>query len=145
MTSIHWPEPLPVDVLIKLNEVQAKMAIGLESKRGALRVLGEEFPNEKMAEIFEELRDDAFDQGALDLVRSQIQTAVMYMSGMLDAPPAEGGPSVTSAGGEDVSTTGSPGGEDQGILPGIDGNVLNKLVTTAYGTTLAQRRVLKSE
>jgi hypothetical protein len=147
MTSIHWPEPLPVDVLIKLNEVQAKMAIGLESKRGALRVLGEEFPNEKMAEIFEELRDDAFDQGALDLVRSQIQTAVMYMSGMLGDPEGDGGggPAVTSAGGEDVSTTGSPGGEDQGILPGIDGNVLNKLVTTAYGTTLAQRRVLKSE
>ena len=24
-TTIHWPEPLPIDVLIKLNEVQAKM------------------------------------------------------------------------------------------------------------------------
>ena len=34
-TIIHWPEPLPVDQLIKLNEVQAKMQLGLESKRGA--------------------------------------------------------------------------------------------------------------
>jgi hypothetical protein len=141
LTSIHWPDPLPVDVLIKLNEVQAKMAIGLESKRGALKELGEEFPNEKMSEIFEELRDDAFDQGALDMVRAQIQTAVMYMTGMLTDGA---GPGVSSAGGAEVSSSGE-GGESGGILPGIDGNVLNKLVTTAYGTTLAQRRVQESE
>jgi len=60
-TQIHWPEPLPVDVLIKLNEAQAKMAMGLESKEGAMRMLGEEFPREKLAEIFEELRDDAIE------------------------------------------------------------------------------------
>lgn len=142
MTSTYWPEPLPVDVLIKLNEVQAKMAIGLESKRGALKELGEEFPNEKMAEIFEELRDDAFDQGALDLIRTQIQTAVMYMSGLVPegAAGAEGG--GAPEGGPEVTSAGDAGG---GVLPGIDGGVLNKLVTTAYGTTLAQRRVPESK
>jgi hypothetical protein len=126
-TTIHWPEPLPVDVLIKLNEVQAKMALGLESKRGALRILGEEFPNEKIGEIFEELRDDAFDQGSLDMVRAQIQQAVMFMTGIV--PGAE---------------EGGEGGEG-GILPGTaiagpDENTMNKLVQRAYGARLAQRR-----
>lgn len=126
-TTIHWPEPLPVDLLIKLNEVQAKMALGLESKRGALRILGEEFPNEKIGEIFEELRDDAFDQGSLDMVRAQIQQAVMFMTGIV--PGMEDG----SAGGEG------------GILPGTaiagpDEDTMNKLVQRAYGARLAQRR-----
>jgi hypothetical protein len=54
--------PLPVDTLIKLNEIQVKMALGLESKRGALADLGDEFPDEKIQEIFEELVQDAKEQ-----------------------------------------------------------------------------------
>jgi hypothetical protein len=145
-TTVHWPEPLPVDVLIKLNEVQAKMAIGLESKRGALRLLGEEFPNEKMGEIFEELRDDALDQGALDLLRAQIQQAVMMMTGLL--PGADGNASVVSAGGANVTNA----GQDQsgGVLPGttIGGpevDTMNKIVQRAYGARFAQRRVPDEE
>ena len=137
-TTIHWPDPLPVDVLIKLNEVQAKMAIGLESKRGALKILGEEFPNEKMEEIFEELMDDAIDQGALDMLRAQIQMAVMMATGM---PPGGDGTSTTSAGGSDVSSSGGAGG----ILPGaevnpIESELMNTLVSKAYGARFAQRR-----
>lgn len=144
-TSIHWPDPLPVDVLIKLNELQAKMAIGLESKRGALRTLGEQFPNEKMAEIFEELRDDAFDQGSLDMIKAKIAQAVMALTGMI-SPDGAQPTDVASAGGSDVSSTG--GSNDPGILPGLpkpDGEVVNQLVQRAYGANLAQTRVPSEE
>ena len=140
-TTVHWPEPLPVDVLIKLNEVQAKMGLGLESKRGALRILGEEFPNEKMDEIFEELQDDAMDQGALDMMRAQIQQAIMLATGMIAGP---GGPETASAGGANVSpANGSP---EEGPLPGpvvgpMEEQMVNQLVAKAYGARFAQRRV----
>lgn len=146
-TEIHWPEPLPVDQLIKLNELQAKMAMGLESKRGALREMGEQFPNEKMAEIFEELRDDAYDQGSLDMIKTQIAQAIMAMTGMVPGPDGSAEPvDVTSAGGPGVSSTGA-GSSDPGILPGIapDGDTVNQLIQRAYGANLAQRRVPSEE
>jgi hypothetical protein len=131
---------LPVDQLIKLNEAQAKMALGLESKRGALRALGEEFPNEKMLEVFEELQDDAQDQGALDMLRAQISQAVMIATGMMPGP---GGPEMASAGGANVSSSGN-GSEEP--LPGpvispMAEQMVNNLVSKAYGARFAQRRV----
>lgn len=147
-TQVHWPEPLPVDVLIKLNEVQAKMALGLESKEGALRALGEEFPREKLSEIFEELRDDAVDQGALDMLRAQINQAVMMATGLLPGP---GGTSVPAPSeGDNVTSAGAPQAE-QGPLPGpsvmggpVEGMV-NNIVAKAYGARFAQRRVPDEE
>ena len=140
-TEIHWPEPLPVDVLIKLNEVQSKMGMGLESKKGALRILGEEFPGEKMSEIFQELRDDMLDQGALDMLRAQINQAVMMATGMIPGP--DGSASVASAGGANV--TSAADGQQGGTLPGtqppeMDAGMYNNLVSKAYGARLAQRR-----
>ena len=139
-TTVHWPEPLPVDVLIKLNEVQAKMNLGLESKEGALRILGEEFPREKLAEIFEELQDDAIDQGALDMMRAQIQQAIMMATGMFAGPDGTAQPAPSGDG--NVSNAG--GGAAP--LPGIgaaapmEGELINKLVSRAYGGRFAQRR-----
>lgn len=139
-TSCHWPEPLPVDVLIKLNEVQAKMGLGLESKRGALEALGEEFPNEKMLEIFEELQDDAIDQGALDMMRAQIQMAIMLATGMVPGPDGGMAPAPAPAEGANVTNAGAntplPGA---GVNP-IEGQLVNKLVSRAYGARFAQRR-----
>jgi hypothetical protein len=133
---------LPVDALIKLNEVQAKMALGLESKRGALKLLGEEFPNEKMVEIFEELRDDALDQGALDMLRAQIGQAVMFATGML---PGGDGVAPVSAGGGNVTSAGNSG-EQGGPLPGtavpaVEMDLMNQMTSKAYGARFAQRRI----
>ena len=150
-TECRWQPPLPVDVLVKLNEIQLKMGLGLESKRGALRDLGEEFPDAKALEIFKELLDDAIDQGALDMLRAQINAAVMAETGMI--PGADGSmapPAVQSAGGSTVTSAGSPGGgggagSTSGApalppMPPIDPNLLAELNTRAYGTKLAQRR-----
>jgi hypothetical protein len=144
-TQVHWPEPLPIDILIKLNEAQAKMAMGLESKEGALRMLGEEFPREKLAEIFEELRDDAVDQGALDMLRAQINQAVMMVTGLLPGPD---GLSVVPAGGANVA--GAGGAPDEGgPLPGVqvapDAGMVNNIVAKAYGARFAQRRMPDEE
>ena len=146
-TQVHWPEPLPVDVLIKLNEAQAKMAMGLESKEGAMRMLGEEFPREKLAEIFEELRDDAVDQGALDMLRAQINQAVMMATGLLPGPD---GTSTVPSGNGNVTSAGSPQGQG-GPLPGTQAmggpveGMVNNIVAKAYGARLAQRRVPDEE
>lgn len=143
-TTCHWPEPLPVDVLIKLNEVQAKMGLGLESKLGALRILGEKFPNEKMDEIFEELQKDALDQGALDMLRAQISQAVMLVTGMIPGP--DGAAQVASAGGSEVNSAGQGGNPLPGTQIGdAEGQMINKLVQRAYGARFAQRRVPDEE
>jgi hypothetical protein len=138
-TSIHWPEPLPVDQLIKLNEVQAKMALGLESKRGALALLGEEFPNEKMLEIFEELQDDALDQGALDMMRAQIQQAIMLATGMIASPDGGAAPAPTPSGDGNVTSSDNGSAPLPGVPP-IEEELVNKIVSRAYGARFAQRR-----
>jgi hypothetical protein len=126
-----------------MNEIQFKMQMGLESKLGALKELGEEFPNEKMAEIYEELQNDAYDQGALSLINAQVDAAVMSMTGMVSPEGTQ--PALTSAGGSDVNTAGQPGGG--GMLPGIsvDGDVVNQLSQRAYGARLAQNRKPESD
>ncbi len=130
-TTVHWPDPLPVDVLIKLNEIQAKLALGLESKRGALQILGEEFPNEKMAEVFEEMMDDALDTGSLEMFNAQMQQAIFAATGML--PPEGANPVGGESGGE--------GGVLPGTTPPVDDAMLDKLIQRAYGARFAQRRV----
>jgi hypothetical protein len=97
-TYVDWPAPMPMDRLIKINEIQAMMAMNLESRRGALRDLGYAFPDQKMREIFEEVLEDTKQQGALDLIRGQINSFTMMATGMTpDGQPmmgadAEGNP-----------------------------------------------------
>ncbi len=141
-TTVIWPDPLPVDKLIKLNEIQAKMALGLMSKEGALRELGEMYPNEVLQEIFEELMQDTMDAGALDMLRAQIAQAVSIQTGMV--PTGEGGVEPTPpAPGAGAADGGSAAG---GPLPGpvvspVVENLAAQLAEKAYGTKLAQRRL----
>ena len=144
-TIIHWPEPLPVDQLIKLNEVQAKMQLGLESKRGALRILGEEFPNEKMAEIFEELQDDAIDQGALDMMRAQIQQAIMLATGMVTGPEGTAQPAPSGNGNVSTAEGAASPLPGLGAAAPMEGQIVNQIVSRAYGARFAQRRTPDEE
>lgn len=152
-TTTHWQPPLPVDQLIKLNEIQVKMALGLESKRGAMQDLGEEFPDEKLQELFDELVEDAKEQGALELLKSQIASMIAAMTGMSVDPksgaavPSAGGPGVTNAG-QAGPAAATPAGATTGPLPGTGVDMANpeaadlytQLVTLAHGTKLPQRR-----
>lgn len=153
-TETDFPPPLPTDVLIKLNEIQGKMSMGLESKRGALRELGEMFPDEKIAEVFDELKEDTLEQGALDLLRAEVMSTIAAATGMVMEEPGKGAP-VQSAGGEGVTSGGGGGGAGPGrpegsgttgntmpgpLVPMGAENIFGQLVTLAHGTKLAQRR-----
>lgn len=135
---VHFPAPLPLDKLIVLNEIQTMMSMNLESREGALRRLGEEFPNEKLEEIRAELIADAKSDGALNLLRGQINSAIMSLTGLLpDGSPAGMSPAQVS--GPDGMQNGTPSVTtpfEQQTLAMLQSD----LVTKAYGTKIPQRR-----
>ena len=94
-TEIFWPDPMPMDRLLKINEIQALMAMSLESRKGALRDLGEQYPDQKMREIFEEMLEDIKEQAALDLIRMQAAQFQMAATGLTP----DGQPILTPDGG----------------------------------------------
>lgn len=150
---VHFPPPLPLDQLVLLNELQQKMAMGLESKEGALRALGEEFPEEKLEEIRYELMEDAKSEGALNLVKMQIQKQIMDLTGMAIGPDGSGmpiAPTVDATG--DVmgdGVMGAPTPENMGnplseelqmMAEQSEAAIRETLVTEAYGTKIPPRR-----
>ena len=145
---VHFPQPLPLDKLIALNEIQSLLTLGLESKEGALRTLGEEFPAEKLNEIRQELLDDATADGALKLLQTQIETEIAQLTGSLvgagGAPLMEGAAPGTPAPGNGTQPPMQPVAPvmDEALAQANMGemDLRNKLVTEAYGTMLPQRR-----
>lgn len=152
---VHFLPPLPLDKLIVLNEVQTKMSLGLESKAGALRALGEEFPYEKLDEIRVELLADAKADGAVKLVQTQIENTIAELTGMLSG--GLGGQPVPMAPGQ---PGGPPAGKEGEGLPPMPMPIIDQatiaseqaeqqlridLVTRAYGTTLPNRRAPSGE
>jgi hypothetical protein len=153
---VQFPPPLPLDKLIVLNEIQTKLGMGLESKEGALRTLGEEFPDEKLREIRAELMDDAKSDGALVLLKTQIQKEIQDLTGMMPGPGGEGAvpmqPTVLGDGdvmGDKVGGAPTPDKmEDPAVAEGAmiasqeEAAIRERLVTEAYGTKMPQRRAV---
>jgi len=143
---VHFPQPLPLDKLIALNEIQSKLSLGLESKEGALRTLGEEFPAEKLTEIRQELQDDALADGALKLIQTQIEQDIAALTGSMPGEAGKPGTPVMGAGasgGQVPMQPTEPVVLDEATVAAQMGDqqVRNRLVTDAYGTKLPQRRV----
>ena len=149
----HFPPPLPLDKLVMLNELSQKMSMGLESKEGALRQLGEEFPEEKLQEIRAELMADAEAEGALNLLKVQINKQIMDMTGMMAGPDGSATPiDPMMMGDGDVLGDGQIG--PQGTDPGAgdvemqnmqaEQQIRETLVQEAYGTNVPQRRAVKN-
>lgn len=148
LSYAHFPQPLPLDKLIALNEVQSMLSLGLESKEGALRTLGEEFPTEKLYEIRQELIDDAKADGALKLIQTQIEQEIMQLTGTMMPEGASGMVQGGGAPGADAGQTPMGSAMEQPILDQADSiaqqgesQLRTALVTEAYGTKLPQRRV----
>ena len=146
-TYVHFPPPLPLDKLIILNEIQSMLSLGLESKEGALRALGEEFPSEKIQEIRQELIDDAKADGALKLVQTEIANEIMTLTGMVPGPDGSAAPlspeqaaGMAAGGGSPAQTPLLDGNVVQGLQLG-EQDIRSRLVTEAYGTKIPQRRV----
>jgi hypothetical protein len=150
-TEIEFPPPLPLDKLIVLNEIQAKFQLGLESREGALRLLGEEFPKDKLTEIRDELKEDAVADGALALIKTQIQSAIVAMTGMMSGPDGEPipapPPEPTDITGDSVPDVMSGLGQ-QSPFPEVamaEEEIRNTLLTKAYGTKIPQRSVARPD
>jgi len=146
-TYCHFPPPLPLDKLIVLNEIQSLLSLGLQSKEGALRDLGEEFPESKLQEIRQELIDDALAEGSLNLIKTEIQNEIVALTGMMSGPDGQATPAdpqqVAAAQGAAVQGGGGPV-LDPSILANVqmgEQKVRTRLVTEAYGTKLPQRQV----
>lgn len=142
-TIVHFPPPLPLDKLVVLNEIQSKMSLGLESREGALRILGEEFPEEKLNEIRDELIDDAKSDGVLDLIRTQIANQIAQLTGTYpgDPPMPPPLPQPVDVTGDMVpDTMMGPGITADPNAQAADMQVRNDLLTQAYGTKAAQWR-----
>jgi hypothetical protein len=153
ITYAHFPPPLPLDKLVLLNELQQKMSMGLESKEGALRALGEEFPEEKLQEIRSELMADAEAEGALNLLKVQINKQIIDLTGMMAGPDGSATPmDPMMLGDGDVLGDGQvgPAGKDpaaQAIAQQNDmaeQSIRETLVKEAYGSNIPQRRVVKN-
>ena len=122
------------------------MTLGLESKEGALRSLGEAFPAEKLTEIRQELMDDAKADGALKLLQTEIQNEIASLTGMMAGPDGTAVPLPTGPEGQQMPP--SPTGGSTPILDAAEAalqqgeaQVRERLVTEAYGTQIPQRRV----
>jgi hypothetical protein len=119
LTYAHFAPPLPLDKIVLLNELQQRMSMGLESKEGALRALGEEFPEEKLQEIRSELIADAQSEGSLNLVRAQITKNLMDLTGMMVGPDGSATPiDPMMMGDGNVLGDGVPGPQGAPITPG---------------------------
>ncbi len=138
---VHFPQPLPLDKLIALNEIQSKLSLGIESKEGALRTLGEEFPAEKLNEIRQELMDDAIADGALKLMQTQIEQEIAELTGTMPNPETGGKPGVPGATGQALPAMMPPTMDEALQVADMgEADLRTKLVTEAYGTVLPQRR-----
>ena len=122
-STVDWPSPLPMDELIALNEIQAKMQMGIQSKRGALKQLGEGFPDQKMQEVFEELLEDTKTQGALNLTSAQVAQIIMQATGMTP----DGQPLVIP-GTETTDAEGNP----TGMAPQVNPELAQELIAQAF-------------
>jgi hypothetical protein len=149
ITYTHFPPPLPLDKIVLLNELAQKMSMGLESKEGALRALGEEFPLEKLYEIRKELQEDAMSEGSLNLVKVQIQKQIMDMTGFMAGPDGTATPiDPMMMGDGDVLGDGQLG--QQGLDPdaraveqenlAAQDQIRNTLVNEAYVNSSATQR-----
>jgi hypothetical protein len=141
-SNVHFPQPLPLDKLIVLNEIQQKMNMNLESREGALRQLGEEFPDEKLEEIRLELIADAKADGAINLIKSQINSAIASLTGIM--PDGTAPPGADPGDGTGPGPLGQPGiitpFEEQTL-----GQMQSELVTEAYGSKLPKHRSADSD
>jgi hypothetical protein len=122
-STVEWTSPLPMDTLVKLNEVQGLMTMGLESKRGALKAMGSAFPDQKLQEIFSELLEDAKMQGALGLTNAQVSQFILAATGFT----ADGQP-VVVPGTEQTDGEGNP----TGMAPAVDPQLAQEVMMHAY-------------
>ena len=163
--DVLWPPPLPQDQLVLLNEIQAKLMLELESKKGALKQLGEQFPDEQLQELWIEQVEDLKMNAAKRIVNAQVDAAIIQLTGIVpqDAgEPVQGAETTqtetrkpdgtkttqtkeTTPGVQGPSTPALPSlpgiGDIGTVMGDLGAQTIKDLVVQAYGTKLPQRRI----
>jgi hypothetical protein len=130
--------------------------MGLESKEGALRALGEEFPLEKLQEVRSELINDAQAEGSLNLVKAQIQKQLMDITGMMVAPDGTATPmDPVMLGDGEMLGDGVGGVQGQELSPeemaadeenaAAEEQIRETLVNQAYGAQGSSRSIVDKD
>jgi hypothetical protein len=155
VTYAQFKSPLPLDRIVLLNELSQMMSMGLESKEGALRAMGEEFPQEKLAEIRAELVEDAQAEGALNLLKVQIQKQIIDLTGFMAGPDGTATPiDPMMMGDGDELGDGQIGPQvgGKGVDPAVqqqnlqaESDVRQTLLNDAFGTKVPTRRTVDKE
>lgn len=144
--DIEWPPPLPVDKLIKLEEIGQKLSLNLESRKGALRDLNEEFPDEKLEELRAELMKDAEWDAELKMYKSTVDSVIMSLTGVIPegesepVPPEKPEPGSNSgnANAPQQVTARTPKLPDE--IVAMQQQVYNEIVTNAFMPRVPIRR-----
>lgn len=144
--DVEWPAPLPVDILIKLNEIQLKMELGIESRKGALGDIGEEFPDEKLQELHEEMMQDAKSEAELRVFNSQVAAAIMAITGIIPEGQGEPVPPEAPEPGNSGDSANAPQqvtAKQPQLPPGlkqVQDSLINEIVTNAFSPRVPLRR-----
>lgn len=134
-TTIQWGDALPRDRSIDLADMSTEMGLGIESKRGALKRLGEENPDAKL----EEIKEEALEQAEMDFMTFGLgQYGVPEAGGEQQegppgtAPGAEAGPQNNVEGAIKAAKTN----------PAVQGNQtsVNAVKRSAQETTANNKR-----
>ena len=125
--EITWPEPLPTDVLVKLNELMVKLQLGLESKKGALKDLGEQFPDEKLQELWLEQIDDLNMDAAKRIKTAQIDAAIIALTGIVPEGAGEPVDGAETTETETRKPDGTKTTQTKQTTPGVSGPTVPNL------------------
>ena len=131
MTTVLWPDPLPTDKMVKLNEIMTEMSMGLESSEGALLKMGEPFPKQKLQEVTEQRMEDMKNQAAMGLLQAQAAQFTMMATGMTPT-----GEPLILPGTEEKDKEGQPTGN---YAPQIDPVLSNEIMARAYPQSPPER------
>jgi hypothetical protein len=143
--DVEWPQPLPVDIIVKLDELLKKLQLGILSKREAFRDLGEEFPDEKLRELFEEQLTDVKQDGSMRILKSLIDSIIIELTGTVpegteQVPP---GP-APSADGTPAPAPPQPSplvaNVAKEVTAGMNRNLLADIVTQAWSPRVPMER-----
>lgn len=130
-TSVEWIDPLPMDKLLILNEQQALMAVGLQSKVGGMRALGEKFPDQKLQEVYEEQIEEVKRAAALQLIQAGANQFIMQATGMTP----DGQPLVIPGMDGPPDANGNP----TGMVPSVDPVLAQEIMSIAFQPSPPER------
>jgi len=153
--DIEFEPNLPIDKIVKLQELTQEQMLGLTSRKAMLTELGVEFPDERIAELEQEAMRDAKQQAALRVFNAYVDAAIMALTGVV---PAEGAQPVEPEApepGKSASTATAPQQvtpKAQQLPPGLESliggsqaAIMQDIVKMAFLPNVPQRRLMDKD